>query len=161
MSLIFWGLLFILFEIEIGGFSIIPDFIGYILILLGMRKNEHISAYASGKTWAIAATVIAVLLWIPIWDDATLSVIGSLLGTLAHLGVTYKIMQGVEELTPNTMGGMSGIRKSWTVMAVSGAAMWALTLLTLWFGLIALIVNLVSGIIFIIMFYNFKKTQEY
>ena len=38
MSYIFWGYIFVLFDLNLNGLDILPDFIGYALIFAGVHK---------------------------------------------------------------------------------------------------------------------------
>jgi hypothetical protein len=58
---LFWGMIFIIFNINIGIINLLPNFIGYILIFsgLGILSEQH-DIYGKGKTPAVILTIITV-----------------------------------------------------------------------------------------------------
>lgn len=157
MNKIFWGLLFLMFDINIGSVSIIPDFIGYILIYLGMKEMGAEQTFSKAKPWMIAAVVVAILFWIPLWGEG-MSVIAALVGTVLHLSVTNYIVQGVDERA-NGYPDTAGLHKAWTVMAVCQV----LSLLLIWLGwlaVIAAVISFVAAIVFVVIYHGCKKQLE-
>lgn len=154
MNKIFWGLLFLMFDINIGSVSIIPDFIGYILIYLGMKEMGAEQTFSKAKPWMIASVIFAVVFWLPLWGEG-IAVLAMLVGTVLHLTVTNYIVQGVDERA-NGYPDTAGLHKAWNVMAVCQV----LSLLLIWLGLwaiIAVIISFVAAIAFIVSFHSCKK----
>jgi hypothetical protein len=56
---LFWGMIFVIFNINIGIINLLPNFIGYILIFSGLSilSAQH-SIYEKGKTPAVILTII-------------------------------------------------------------------------------------------------------
>ncbi len=62
MHQIFWGLLFLLFDINVSSHSIdvLPDFIGWILIAVGMKKlSQHSKVFNGMTVMGIIMTLIS------------------------------------------------------------------------------------------------------
>lgn len=64
---LFWAMVFISFNINIGFINILPDFIGYILIYsgLGILSSQH-KLYEKGKIPAVLLTLLTLK---DIWND--------------------------------------------------------------------------------------------
>ena len=54
MNKIFLGLIFLFFNINIGNISILPAFVGYILIFMGMKDYPQVGRFDKCRPWAIA-----------------------------------------------------------------------------------------------------------
>lgn len=157
MNKIFWGLLFLMFDINIGSVSIIPDFIGYILIYLGMKEMGAEQTFSKAKPWMIASVIFAVVFWLPLWGEG-IAVLAMLVGTVLHLTVTNYVVQGVDERANGDVD-TAGLHKAWTVMAVCQV----LSVLLIWLGwlaAIAAIVSFVAAIVFVVSFHGCKKQLE-
>lgn len=58
---IFWGLLFLLINFRIQGIDIVPDFIGYIFIYMGLRDlAEHDQNFYEGKKFALPLIILSI-----------------------------------------------------------------------------------------------------
>ena len=157
MNKIFWGLLFLMFDINIGSVSIIPDFIGYILIYVGMQQMGAEQTFSKAKPWMMAAFIFAIVFWLPLWGEG-MSVIGMLIGTVLHLTVTNYIVQGVDERANGDVD-TAGLHKAWTVMAVCQV----LSILLIWLGwlaVIAAVISFVAAIVFIVSYHRCKGQLE-
>ena len=124
MGKIFAGLLFVFLHFRINGFDLLPDFIGYLLIWLGMRSVQE------SKTWqenlsAFAACGVSV---IALFSRSTVEPLLGLLGTALQLLVLYAIAKGTLELEEYTGCDLRAgeLRKSflftaiWNVLAYVG-----------------------------------------
>lgn len=58
---LFWGMMFIIFDINLGTINILPNFIGYILIYAGLNslEKQH-EFYKKGKTPAIILIILTL-----------------------------------------------------------------------------------------------------
>ena len=155
MNKIFWGLLFLLININIGGISITPSFVGYILIYFGMKQMEVPETFGKARPWIIAGGVLNLLFWLPVWGEG-LGFLGSLVGTLLHVTVTYEIVQAVNEKRDreNPSLDTDGLRKAWVVTAVCEILAFPLMWLGGW---LTIIVSLVAAIVYIVAFNECKK----
>ena len=158
MNKIFWGLLFLFFDININEISILPAFVGYILIYLGMKEYEETPAFAKARPWVIASIVWAVIFWLPLLNPGYLSVIG----TALQLLVTYFILQGVEQIEGMQQINLnsSRLRKAWYVTLVCLIAAYLMGLMTAGLAVVAMIAGFIAAIVYIVAFYQCKKTLE-
>ncbi|MBR3705315.1 MAG: hypothetical protein IKM11_07510 [Oscillospiraceae bacterium] len=166
MNKIFWGLIFLLFDFNIKEISILPAFVGYLLICFGMKEYnaqyEAVAAYTKARPWVIAAAVWSAIFWLPLLRPGYLSVIG----TALLLAVTYFIVHGVEQMEPlhERDLGSARLRKAWYITLVCLVVSYLANILatTLAAGLagIAMIVWLVAAIIYLVAFYRCKKALE-
>lgn len=58
---LFWGMIFIIFDINLGVINILPNFIGYILIYSGLNilEKQH-EIYKKGKIPAVILTILTL-----------------------------------------------------------------------------------------------------
>ncbi len=155
---IFWGLLFLLINININQISITPSFIGYILICLGMKEYEEVTAFNKTRPWVIVGGVWSAVFWLPIINIGYLNVIGLIL----ELYVTYQIMRGMGELE-QTRGldlRSEKLRTAWCVEAVCNVLTWLLGLMQAGLAFVTMIVGVVAAIVYIVAFYRSQKALE-
>jgi succinate dehydrogenase/fumarate reductase cytochrome b subunit len=101
---IFWGFVFFL-DIRIGGFDILPNIIGYILILRGLTELKNINDYfrkANGYTVILIFTSILnfILYFIQtLYNTAIIYVIIQLIITIAFLCLVFSICNGIKEMS--------------------------------------------------------------
>ena len=124
LRLVFWGLILTVINIRIMGFDIVPDIIGYIMVVIGLGQIEHYEAsFADAKK---AAYVLAVLSIVNIYQapvqntviqgggamtttninysagifgsNPILSMILMVLGTAANLYFAYCLCMGLKNL---------------------------------------------------------------
>lgn len=125
MGKIFAGLLFVFLHFRVGGFDLLPDFIGYLLIWLGMRSVQE------SKTWqenfsAIAACAVSI---ITLFSGGAAGPVPGLVTTALQLLVLYAIAKGALELEEYTGSDMRAgeLRKSflfaviWGILAYVGS----------------------------------------
>ena len=62
LKLIFWGLLFTAINIRIQGVDIVPDPIGYIMVIIGLGKIQaYCSLFENAKKFAIILLVLSLI----------------------------------------------------------------------------------------------------
>ncbi len=62
LKLAFFGLLFTAINVRIQGFDIVPDFIGYLMVIVGLRRIEQYEAnYTTARKLAIVLTMLALI----------------------------------------------------------------------------------------------------
>ena len=125
MGKIFAGLLFVFLHFRINGFDLLPDFVGYLLIWLGMRSVRESETWQENFS-AIAACGVSV---IALFSRNAAEPLLGLIGTALQLLVLYAIAQGALELEEYTGCDMRAgeLRKSalfaaiWVVLAYVGS----------------------------------------
>ena len=122
------GFLFLVFNIQVklGSITldIIPDFIGYALIILaGKGLVEWSPWFKKTRKHAIIALVISICRLIAQNVNATFTVQGTLLGieTIAYIYLSYYILEGlyVKNKTDKLYELNGQLKGSWIAMAVS------------------------------------------
>jgi hypothetical protein len=103
----FAGTLFLFFNFRVMGFNIIPNFIGYILIFVGLRRMEHNSRLLrKAKYFALIGLVLSLpgiytieypLGQAPLWLMAY-SLMMSPLSLIANLLLLYYLLYGIADL---------------------------------------------------------------
>lgn len=164
MNKIFWGLLFLFFDFNINEISILPAFVGYLLICFGMkecnREYEAIPAYVKAQPWVIVAIVWSAVFWLPLLNPGYfLGVVGMVL----RLVVTYFIMQGVEQLehTQETDLNSARLRTAWYVTLVCSIVIYLMGIALSGLAVVAMIIWAVAAIIYVVAFYQCKKALRY
>ena len=166
MNKIFWGLIFLFFDFKINGVTLLPAFVGYLLIYFGMKeynaKHEAVEAYIKARPWTIAAAVWSAIFWLPLLNPSYLSVVG----TALQLAVTYFIMRGVEQMEPLHARdlGAARLRTAWYIalvcLIVTYLATILATMLAAGLAVIAMIIWFVAAIIYLVAFYRCKKALQ-
>ena len=166
MNKIFWGLIFLFFDFKINEVTLLPAFVGHLLIYFGMKeynaKYTPVAAYTKARPWVIAAAVWTAIFWLPLINPGYLSVIG----TALQLAVTYFIVRGVEQMEPlhGRDLGSARLRTAWYIalvcLIVTYLANILATVLAGGLAAIAMIVWFVAAIIYVVAFYRCKKALE-
>jgi hypothetical protein len=106
---LFWGMMFIIFHINLGPISVLPSFIGYMVIYSGLNilSSQH-KVYEKGK---IPSIVLIVLTFKDVWHNENNNIITgqftnlglttliiTTMGTLINLYLIYIICKGIYEL---------------------------------------------------------------
>ena len=162
MNNIFWGLLLLLFDIKINEISLLPDFVGYLLIYFGMKehnlKHGTIDAYAKAQPWAIAGTVFSAIFWLPLFDAGY---IPTIVGIALHLVVTWFIARGVQQMEQQSEREISASRlnNAWFAMLVFHIFT-PLARLEEALAILIVAAGFVASLVYIVIFYRCKKALE-
>ena len=123
MRQIFWGYIFIFFDLKIGSFNLLANFVGYILICRGLRLLAEDSAeFERASPWALGLLLVEIgriFLRNGLRFSILLFVFNC--GTLAaSLYLRYRIICGIGELERKYMKdlGAEHMRFLWRVQAV-------------------------------------------
>jgi hypothetical protein len=154
-----WGLIFLFFNININGISIMPAFVGYTLIYMGIEelgREERAEGFYEARPWAYTGAGIGALTWLPI---VNLGLIGSVLAVLIELVVTYHIAEGTLLLCGENEQTLK-LQKAWKVMAVGVVLGLALGLLNNGLGVIAVLVGVVASLVYLAAYNRCMKILE-
>lgn len=106
---LFWGFLF-LFDFNINGFDILPDFIGYLLFYLGLvkleRRSEHFHKAKNMSIILIVLSVMGLIISLFPLTSSVFNVLFSLVVLILNLSMVFHICQGISELA-----GRRGLRQ--------------------------------------------------
>lgn len=169
MDNIFIGfiLIFLDFNITIANvrINIIPDFVGYIVMIYGLVEMANKSSkFIEAKPYAIGMAVYtAILFFIDIFSSSTssfdvLNYIFAFTSTCISLFISYKIVMGVIDMEEKYNVNLNGnsLKSRWTAFAVINILSFV-SLLIPPFSIIFLIVSVIIFICFLVALYNSKK----
>ena len=167
MNRLFWGLLFCLldYEVTVGSavFEILPDFVGYFLLMKGMEslagENEY---FDRGRHWAFGLLIVSVLVYGAnlMNPDAMTKVwlwAAELAAMILQLLLIRRIIRGLARMERDhgLKLGTERLRAVWLILAV----LYPICHLFSWVPLVGDVCGiaaLVMGILFLITFYGAK-----
>lgn len=163
MGKILAGLLFILVDFNITGgtssIDILPDFVGYILIIYGLRtlidKSIH---FKKAHSFSIGMAIYMGIMFLSDVAGITyqlgfLAYLLSLITLIISLFITYKIVMGVREIETFRGFDLRGVslKTCWNVMAVFQIGSYLLFFIPL-INIIMLIGGFLTAIAFVVYF---------
>lgn len=168
MNRLFWGLLFCLldWDITVGSavFEILPDFVGFFLLMKGMEELAGENAcFDKGRHWAFGMLIVSgILALMDLMNLSGMEMVGAwalgLAGELIGLVILRKIVLGVQQMEQDNrweLGGES-LKGMWLILAV----MLMLCGLLDWVPLIGTVCNTarwITGICFLAFFWGSRK----
>ena len=151
MKKIFVGLLFLFLYLKINGVDMIPAFVGYILIFMGIAKGKECPSKKITGYIAAAGAFVTGGLWLA---DIFGGSIPLPIGLVFQLLITYRLVLWVDK-------GRAGMfRKSWYVLAAGVLATPLLSLMESRLSLIALLIGLGAAIYYIYVYYQIWREVE-
>ncbi len=167
MRYIFMGFLFVFldFNINIGASQIglIPDFIGYIFIYLGLGELTDLNPrFEKARPFAtVMAGYTGVLYLLALMGIGTGEVLGFILGlasTLISLYISYNIVMGIKEYETQSSRFLNaaGLYTAWTVLVILTLGSYLLFIIPI-LNWICIIAGLLAGIVFLV---SFNKTKR-
>ena len=167
MLLIFIGYIFIRFHININTFDLLPDFLGFILIYMGLGQLEdRAPSFAQARPWALGLAVVSFVLLFPLALPVAVYSIISLLTNLANVYLLYLICIGVQELEQCTGQalGSDKMLTTWKVFAVCSVAAAVASLFLAEALLVPImlltLVSLVASIVMLVYLYRCHKALQ-
>ncbi len=174
MKKILIGLLFIFFDfvIEYEGLNvgILPDFIGYALLALGIRdllKKWDSSDLRLASILSIMAVAITAIQYLFDLVALDLEMIGTLWNALCIallLGTTFLLTQGLREIERLSSWDLSGsrLRQSWLLMALVQLLAYVLPLIWLEeiLDMVLLVAALVCNVLFLLVFCRCQQVYD-
>ncbi|MGD8191428.1 hypothetical protein ACQCN2_15715 [Brevibacillus ginsengisoli] len=108
LSKVFWGILLVFLDFRFNGFDVLPDLIGFILMLIGFSQLSTLNIrFNNAKIATIPLLFFSILELFHVQTDIPLStteplsgvaVLLSLCGTVLNLYVIFNLCKGIEEL---------------------------------------------------------------
>ena len=120
MDHLFWGLLFCLIDVEVtvgrAVFGLLPDFIGYFLLMKGMTALAGESRFFDrGRHWAFGLCILSAVLWgAELMDPDTGTKLGLWALELAERIVLLVLIRGIVA----ELGRPEGLNAMWLTLAV-------------------------------------------
>lgn len=140
LNKVFWGLLFVLIDFNINHFDILPDFIGYIIVVFGLSELvpfSHLFSKARFVAIVLAGCSIPAMFMVEInlldgfqpSEDVFMILIAATILTLIHLVFIYFFLKGLMELAvkSNLPGLAEKTQKQLTAYMVVSLAVAALS----------------------------------
>ncbi len=169
MNNIFIGMLFVFldFNLEFGAtrVGLIPDFIGYILIVQGLTeltagkdRFSRVRPVAIGMAVYTAVLYALDLFGMLLTTEPLLAFFLGLASTILSLYVSYGVVMGINDLEAALEQDLNArsLYTAWTVLAVLSLAVYMLSLIPV-LSLVCLIAGIVVGIVFLVMLNKTKN----
>lgn len=162
MKNIFIGFIFALldFDLDIGRASIglIPDFIGYILILNGFKEmSQHSSFFSMAIPRVQGMAVLSTVAYLIDLFGADLGIISTLIGlagTILSIYIAYDTVKGIQDTERIYSINLNGqaLRSAWNVWKVCTILSYILlvTLLFAIFSPIAAFISFIASVCFLV-----------
>lgn len=171
MLQIFIGYLFLFFHFKINEFDLLPSFVGYIFIFVGLGKLKNESSYfQKARPWAIVMTVFEILSLAGLMIQTELStMLFSMLGfagAAISIYIMYCIVMGIGDIekTYYVAMGYEKLMLLWKIASALRIATAVLMLLPTELGAIISIglavVGIIVHIIFLVYIGRAKKAYE-
>ncbi|MGI5962519.1 MAG: hypothetical protein ACOX7N_02235 [Lawsonibacter sp.] len=163
MGKVFWGLLFLFLDVRVQGVLLTPDFVGYILIGVGVGELPPLKTRKMIRILAVLGLAVSAISWLTVWSASReLYMVVDLLSLGVQLWTTYYLVLMVEELEKQSQAvlGAGELCRRWKIMAVGLVSSLLLSRLQEWLALAALLVGLVAAVVYIAAFYRSKKRLE-
>lgn len=142
MKKFFWGFLLIFLDFNLSinqhSLNILPDFVGYLLLMQGTKEleGEESRFFRDVKPFAIGMAVYTAILWVGALLGITseggwLASILKLIAMMVSLYVAWALIQGVLELETQRAANLNGgtLYKWWKGIAAVQTAGWLLSLM--------------------------------
>ena len=171
MNRLFWGLLFVVldYELKIGSVTLglLPDFVGYWLLMKGMEsladENEY---FARGRHWAFGLMLLHLVLFGgALLDPPSMTAVGlwalGLGGHVVGMFLLSRVIAGIRKMEKAKGLELQSekLKFMWLIQAVMGTIAYLLN----WVPLVktfAALASAVTGICLLAAMYGTKKRYE-
>ena len=156
MKKIFIGLIFLFLNLSIFTVNLLPTFVGYILIFLGLDEEYECPSLSASRTIAVASAILMAVVW-----GAGLFGYGMTfpLGAILQLLNTYRLVVWANEQAEDQGWGSVQIQRFRTSWYALAGAVIAATLLS-WVGMALVwgVVAFAAAIYYIYVYYGLWKS---
>lgn len=164
MNKIFIGLLFIFFDFnfEFGAsvIDIIPDFIGYIIIYMGVKElADESQIFKRAQTVAFIMCIYSIAeVWCNLLGFRSVFYFTTIIGMAGYLYLTYLIADGVMNLEGIYGTDLSGTRlkQAWKYLALFSVLTY-LTFISPVLATIFLVISFIVAIVYLVRFNDSKN----
>lgn len=118
MKKLFWGFFFIYLNFNLNlnqhTLNILPDFLGYILLLQGMKElDEESGLFRGARPFAIGMAVYTAILWVGALlgissDGGWVSQLLSLIAMIVALYISWVLVQGILDMEQTKAADLNG-----------------------------------------------------
>ncbi len=172
MGKIFWGLIFVLLDFNVGRFDIIPDFVGYVLIALGigeLMKHGYRSLEREQKLTYVMIVISLAIYPISAGSGRIQTGLMNIIN-LVMLILSIMIIWGIiswvldaEQLTGRNFRGahlQNRYRLVVILMGITYVAGLAALVMPIFMGVIVVIAAIIGFIAYILFLVAFYQTKE-
>lgn len=159
MNLFSWGLVLLFFNINIGPLSLLPGWVGYLLLASAAEKIPQCRTFQDSlwlfKLGAVFSGICWLLRLAGVFELAV-GLVFALVELLLKVLAAYQLNRGMAELEESTgLATETGrISACWLALVLGNAAVLLLTLVGSGAAIAALIVALVALVLYILAFQN-------
>ncbi len=158
MTKIFIGLLFMFLNINIGSLNILPSFVGYILIFVGLDEEYECPSLNASRTIAVASAIIMAVVWLAgLFGYGMTFPIGSILELLN----TYRLVVWAAEQAGEQGWDEEVVRRfrtSWYALAGTVIAATVLSIVSPVMALVWLLAAFAAIIWYVLTYYQLWKS---
>ena len=166
MKKMFWGLLFLFIDINLGRLCVTPAWVGYLLIWTGLGEVPESKVFQNIRRLTVGAAVFTGLMWLKNLLSIYISVpfgeaVLTAVGTCLQLLITYRMVEGVRELEAiyNRDMESSGLLAGWKVMLGGIVVAYALTFFVPGLAIASLVLTIAAAIYYAVKFW--QASQAY
>lgn len=158
MTKIFIGLLFLFLNINIGAINLLPSFVGYILIFVGLDEGYECPSLNASRTIAVASAIIMAVVWLAgIFGYGMTFPIGSILELLnTYRLVVWAAEQAEEQGWDDAL--IRRFRMSWYALAGTVIAATVLSMVSKVMALAWLLAAFAAIIWYVLTYYQLWKS---
>ena len=167
MKKMFWGLLFLFVDINLGRLCVTPAWVGYLLLWSGLGEVPESQVFQNIRGLTVGAAVFYGLMWLKRLFAISISVPFAenmllLVGVCLQLIITYRIVEGVRELEAvhNRDMRSAGLLAGWKVMLGGIIASYALIFFFPGLALVGLVLTFVAAICYVVVFFQAAQAYE-
>lgn len=171
MTHIFWGYILIFFHLKINEFDLLPDFLGYVLICIGLSKLLYESInFKKAIPYAIFMTIISIFITfgglLGISFNGEIFGIFNFITILIFIYIKYLIVMGIKDIEQsyNATLGFSSLFLIWKISFGLVVAIKTFVItrneMFLLLGAVLTAIALCVNIVFLVYFYKAKKIYE-
>ena len=161
MDRIFYGLIFVLLNVQFNTLDLLPDWLGYLLMYTGLGQLASESLHFSAlRPLCLVMNVCTLLLGIVRFPESAMLLLG-IVSVAVKLYLLHRLVQGMEELQAHcTTANMEidTLRSRWTLVVTADAVVIAAALLRM-NGLITGLIGLASIIISVLFLMVFHRAR--
>ena len=168
MDSLFYGFVLFFLNFEINGIDVLPDCIGYYLMYRGLKELSPESRhFAEMKPWAAAMAAVSGVLFVT-------GLMGLPLGslpvrsatTIAALFITYRLIQGIQELEGKLGAAMESelLMRRWkNICIVSAANLFLVSVQSfrpIRLGIVAAVLAITSFVLYILFLMTLHRSRQ-
>ena len=167
MKKMFWGVLFLFIDINLGRLCVTPAWAGYLLIWSGLGEVPECGVFQSIRTLTVGAAVFHLLIWLKnllgIYISAPFAeAVLTAVGLCLQLLITYRIVEGVRELEAiyNHAMESDGLLAVWKVMLAGIVVAYAVNFIFPVLATVSMLITIAAGIYYAVKFWQAAKAYE-